>query len=212
MALVRPISERRTSRGSRQTVASIPDSARSADFPYHPTLLEIAQRQQEIDVWDALQVGGYRFAKPGTIIGFLMSAVMLFLAVTPIPPNWPWNIPLVIVAIFRAVAMAVCGLLWLDTPGGGPAPRAVGDRAVLRAENLHLMNGQPVEPYLATCTCPGCGDLSTHLIRSPPRASRMGDGHPAVPGLRAGMVARISVAVSPARAEPHSGAVAGAQA
>ncbi len=139
----------------------------SSDFPYHPTLLGIAQRQQEIDVWDALQVGGYRFAKPGTIISFLISAVMLFFALTPIPPNWPWNIPLVIVAIFGAVAMVVCGLLWLDTPSPGPRPERLEIAPFSRAENLHLMSEQSVESYSATCTCPGCGDLSTHLVRQP---------------------------------------------
>ncbi|MDT5115744.1 MAG: hypothetical protein QOE30_1483 [Mycobacterium sp.] len=167
MVLVRPISEPQTSRGSYQRVASLAGSATSADFPYHPTLLEIAQRQLEIDVWDALQVGGYRFAKPGFIISFLISAVMLFLALTPIPPNWPWNIPLVIVAIFGAVAMVVCGLLWFDTPSGGPRPERLAIVPFSRTENLHLMNGQPVEPYCATCTCPGCGDLSTHLVHQP---------------------------------------------
>jgi hypothetical protein len=35
-----------------------------------------SKRQLEIDVWDALQVGGYRFAKPGFIISFLISAVI----------------------------------------------------------------------------------------------------------------------------------------
>ena len=184
MALVRPISEPRTSRGSHQYIASLPDSATSGDFPYHPTLLEIAQRQQEIDVWDALQVGGYRFAKPGTIISFLISAVMLFLALTPIPPNWPWNIPLVIVAIFGAVAMVVCGLLWFDTPSGGPRPERLAIVPFSGAENLHLMNGQPVEPYLATCTCPGCGDLSTHLVRQP------AEGEPATVTRRCRVCAR----------------------
>jgi hypothetical protein len=165
MALVRPISEPRTSRGSLQRVASLPDSTADADFPYHPTLLEIAQRQQEIDVWESLQVGGYRFAKPGFIASFLISAVMLFLALTPVPPNWPWNIPLVIVAIFGAVAMVVCGLLWFDTPSGGPRPEPLAIVPFSRAENLHLMNGQPAEPYFASCACPGCGDLSAHLVR-----------------------------------------------
>lgn len=164
MALVRPISEQRE---TRQRRTNFPYPEMDSGFPYHPTLLEIAQRQQELDIWEALQVGGYKFAKPGTMISFLISAVMLFLALTPVPPNWPWNIPLVIVAIFGAVAMVVCGLLWLDTPKVGPRPQPLAIVAFSRAENLHLMAGQPVEPYLATCTCPGCGDLSTHLVRQP---------------------------------------------
>ncbi|MEE6136555.1 hypothetical protein SKC41_09430 [Mycobacterium sp. 050128] len=164
MAAVRPIPELRETSPRR---TDLPTSGPRGEFPYHPTLLEIAQRQQELDVWEALQVGGYRFAKPGTIISFLVSAVMLFLALTPIPPNWPWNIPLVIVAIFGAVTMVVCGLLWFDTPKAGPRPQRLAIVPFSRAENLHLMNAQPVEPYLAACACPGCGDQSTHLVRQP---------------------------------------------
>lgn len=36
-----------------------------------------------------------------------------------------------------------------------------------RAENLRLMQGQPVESYRAICACPGCGDVSAHPIREP---------------------------------------------
>src|SRR6201995_4744562 len=108
MALIREISEQQQTRPHR---ADLPHLGSDNRFPYHPTLFEIAQRQHELDVWEAMQVGGgYRFAKPGTIVSFLISAVMLFLAFTPVPPNWPWNIPLVIVAIFGAVATVVCGL------------------------------------------------------------------------------------------------------
>jgi hypothetical protein len=163
MALVRGISEQQQMR-RRRTNSPHPEADNG--FPYHPTLLEISQRQQELDIWEALQVGGgYRFAIPGTVISFLISAVMLFLAFTPIPPNWPWNIPLVIVAIFGAVATVVCGLLWFDRPKAGARPERLAIVPFTRAENLHLMNTQPVEPYVATCTCPGCGDLSTHLVR-----------------------------------------------
>ncbi|GBG36004.1 hypothetical protein NJB14197_30380 [Mycobacterium montefiorense] len=164
ITLAGPITEQRE---IRERVTDFPDSLRDSEFPYPPTLLEIAQRRHEIDVWQALQVGGYRFAKPGFIISFLVSAVLMFLALTPIPPNWPWNIPLVIGAVFGAVTMVVCGLLWLDTPKAAPRPQRLVIVPFSRAENLHLMTRQPVEPYRATCACPGCGDLSTHLVRQP---------------------------------------------
>ncbi|ORJ53175.1 hypothetical protein B5M45_29200 [Mycobacterium simiae] len=168
MAPVGPIRGPRKIRWSQKATAKPLDSvALEGEFPYHPTLLEIAQRRQEIEVWEALQVGGYRFVKPVTVASFLISAVMLFLAVTPIPPNWPWNIPLVIVAIFGAVVMVVCGLLWFDTPRAGPCPTALAIVPYSRAENLHLMHAQPVEPYCAKCTCPGCGDQATHRVRKP---------------------------------------------
>jgi hypothetical protein len=154
-------------RGFRQRFAKFPDPPVRADFSNHPTLSDIARRQQEIAVWESLNVGGYRFAKPGAIIGFLISAVMVVLAVTPIPPNWPWNIPLLILAIFAAVGTVVCGLLWFDNPDVGQQPELLEIVPFSRAENLHLMQGQAVEPYAARCSCPGCGDLSTHLIREP---------------------------------------------
>jgi hypothetical protein len=154
MALVRAISEQRD-----------PDGVRPDDSPRHPTLVQIAQRQREIEAWEALSVSGYRFAKPGTILGFLVTAVAVFLTVTPVPPNWPWNIPTSILAIFAAVAMVVCGLLWLDQPDAGQRPESLEIVPFSRAENLHLMGEQAIEPYYASCTCPGCGDESTHLLR-----------------------------------------------
>jgi hypothetical protein len=155
MALVRPKSGERV-----PSVPTVP-----MDLAQHPTLSEIAQRQKDIESWDALNAGGYRFAKPGTIVGLLISAMTVLLALTPIPPNWPWNVPLLILAIFTTVGTVVCGLLWFDNPDIGPRPEVLTIVPFTRAENLHLMNGQAVESYWATCTCPGCGDLSTHLVR-----------------------------------------------
>ncbi|WP_142278395.1 hypothetical protein [Mycobacterium europaeum] len=134
----------------------------------HPTLAEVAQRQREIRAWEALSVGDhYRFAKPGTIIGALLSTVLAVLVVTPIPPNWPWNIPTMILAIFTAVATVTCGLLWFEKPRPVPRPEPLAIVPFSRAENLRLMQGQPMEPYRAVCACPGCGDTSAHPIRQP---------------------------------------------
>jgi hypothetical protein len=167
MPPVRPTSKERPRREFSQRSARKPDSPAEIELPRHPTLLEIARRQKEITTWEALDVGGYRFAKPGAIIGFLATAVMVILAVTPIPPNWPWNIPLVILSVFTSVGTVVCGMLWFDRPDIGPRPALLEIVSFSRAENLHLMNGQAVEPYQANCTCPGCGQISTHLIREP---------------------------------------------
>jgi len=167
MASVRPKSQEKVRRAVRGPFTNVAESAVKTDFPHHPTLLEIAQRQKAIEVWEALNNGGYRFAKPGTIIGMLMTALMVYVAFTPIPPNWPWNIPLVIVAIFSTVATVVCGLLWFDKPNPGCRPELLAIVPFSRAENLHLMHEQAPEPYRATCACPGCGELSTHLVRKP---------------------------------------------
>ena len=143
------------------------DPPAKRDYPDHPTLLEIAAREKKIESWDALNVGGYPWAKPGTIVGFLVSAAMLVVALTPIPPNWPWDIPLVILSVFTSVATVVCGLLWFDNPDIGARPESLEIVPFSRTENLRLMQLQAVEPFQAVCTCPGCGHASTHRIREP---------------------------------------------
>jgi hypothetical protein len=165
MTLARPTNQQTVRRGVRELCPEPADSTVKSDVANHPTLLEIATRQKEIESWEALNVGGYQWAKPGTIIGSLTCAVLIFLALTPIPPNWPWNIPLLVVAIFTAVATVVCGLLWFDSPDIGPRPELLEIVPFSRAENLHLMQGQAVEPFQAICTCPGCGHTDTHRIR-----------------------------------------------
>ena len=167
VTLVSPSAEEGTRRGFRKRFAKVTDSPVEVRRPDHPTVSDIAARHREIEAWEARNVGGYRFAKPGTIIGSLVSAVMVILVVTPIPPNWPWDIPLAILAIFTTGATVVCGLLWFDRPRLPPRPELLEIVPFSRAENLQLMCGQPVEPYSAICTCPGCGDTSTHLIRLP---------------------------------------------
>jgi hypothetical protein len=167
MALVRTSAEEGMRRGPRKRFAKVTDSPLQVQRPDHPTMSDIAARRKEIEAWEARNVGGYRFAKPGTILGSLITAVMTVLVVTPIPPNWPWDIPLAMAAIFTAVATVVCGLLWFDRPRLAPRPELLEIVPFSRAENLQLMNGQAVEPYCAICTCPGCGDTSTHLIRLP---------------------------------------------
>jgi hypothetical protein len=169
MALARPTDQPWARRGTRQLSTKPADSPVKGDFPKHPTLSEIAARQKEIESWQALNVGGYWWAKPGTVLGSLLCAVMVFLAVTPIPPNWPWDIPLVIVAIFTAVGTVVCGLLWFDNPPIGPCPELLEIVPFTRAENLHLLQHQGTEPFQAMCTCPGCGNTHTHQIREPSR-------------------------------------------
>ncbi|WP_142393480.1 hypothetical protein [Mycobacterium sp. 4858] len=167
MALASPSPAQGHPRGPGQRVRTFADPVAGSGGRGHPTLAEVAQRQQEIRTWEALNVGGYRFAKPGTIIGALISAVLVILVVTPLPPNWPWDIPTMILAIFTAVATVTCGLLWFDKPHSPPPPEPLVIVPFSRAENLQLMAGQPVEPYRAICACPGCGDTSAHLIREP---------------------------------------------
>jgi hypothetical protein len=169
MTLVGPSAQEGMRRGFRKRFAKLTESPLEIQRPSHPTLSDVAQRRKEIAAWEVRNVGGYRIAKPGTIIGSLVSAVLVVLVVTPIPPNWPWDIPLAILSIFMTGATVVCGLLWFDKPRLPPRPELLEIVPFSRAENLQLMNDQAVEPYRAICTCPGCGDTSTHLIRVPAR-------------------------------------------
>lgn len=168
MALVSPSSGQGKPRGVGRAATKF--AGRPAAVPCrHPTLAEIAQRQQEIRAWEALNVGGYRFAKPGAVIGFLVCGSLVVLVVTPIPPNWPWDIPTMILAVFTAVATVTCCLLWFDNPHPPARPEPLAIVPFSRAENLRLMADQAAEPYRAVCLCPGCGDNSAHLIRGATR-------------------------------------------
>ncbi|WP_142274405.1 hypothetical protein [Mycobacterium scrofulaceum] len=164
MALVSPSSGQGGPRRVGRSSTEFAD--RAAPVPRtHPTLAEIARRQQEIRAWEDLNIGGYRFARPGTIVGSLVCGVLVVLVVTPIPPNWPWDIPTMILAVFTAVATVTCGLLWFDNPHPPPRPEPLAIVPFSRAENLRLMADQAVQAYRAVCACPGCGDNSAHLIR-----------------------------------------------
>jgi hypothetical protein len=167
MTSVGPTSPDKVRRASHEPPPNAVGPPAKIDSPDHPTLLEIAAREKKIETWDALNVGGYPWAKPGAIVGFLVSAVMMVIALTPIPPNWPWDIPLVILSVFTSVATVVCGLLWFDNPDIGARPESLEIVPFSRAENLRLMQEQAVEPFQAACTCPGCGHASTHRIREP---------------------------------------------
>jgi hypothetical protein len=165
MASGRPNPQENALRGPHEGFADHTDN--EAATVTHPTLSQIAHRQLEIEDWEARNVGGYQFAKPGAVLGFLVTAVLMFLAITPIPPNWPWNIPLVIAATFTAVGTVVCGLLWFEHPDIGPRPEPLQIVPFCRTENLDLMARQLIQPYQARCACPGCGEECTHLVRTP---------------------------------------------
>jgi len=62
-------------RGSHELCQEPADSPANRGLTSHPTLLEIGARQKEIESWEALNVGGYPWAKPGTIFGFLKMCI-----------------------------------------------------------------------------------------------------------------------------------------
>jgi hypothetical protein len=79
---------------------------RPTHFPRHPSLLEVSDRQREIDAWE--QAG---------------------------------------------------------RPGPSPEPLHVVPFSA--GENHYFINTQEKEPFRAIGTCPGCGNIEAHLLRTP---------------------------------------------
>ena len=138
-------------------------------FPDHPTLLEIAERQKEIDRWDLLDTSvRRRNAKWGCIAGSLTSVVLLVLILSPLPPNYPWDAPAGVLVLFMVVASAICGLVWYDDPNlGRKRPEPLEVVPFSAAENRVLMSEQQEEVFFPACACPGCGDVLVHKMRKP---------------------------------------------
>jgi len=137
-------------------------------FPDHPTLLEIAERQKEIDRWDLLDTSvRRRNAKWICLGGNVLSPTALIVAWWPsIPPHWPWDLFLALVAVMMFAVAMIAALVWHEDPNHGrkrPEPLEVVPFSA--AENLVLMSDQQEEVFFPACACPGCGDVLVHKMR-----------------------------------------------
>lgn len=143
-----------------------PDEGLVVDFPYHPTLLEVSTRATEIEHWEVINAaGGYRHCGSAcvglTVFGVFYTYVALD---RRIPPNYPWNIPLYLLAIAFFIAAAVFGMLHFYRPQG-PRPTPLEVVPFSAAENKVLLSEQEPEVYFTACACPGCGDVGVHQMR-----------------------------------------------
>lgn len=129
---------------------------------HHPTLGEIAQREQERELWLAAHLGGRRVA---AALCLLFAAVPVVLYYTTGLPT----LPVFLLAVASVLAAVVCGLVVWDNPEPGPIPEPLTILRYTREENIALMGDQEPESFHSTCVCPGCGQMDTHPVRQPVR-------------------------------------------
>ncbi|WP_375486423.1 hypothetical protein [uncultured Mycobacterium sp.] len=134
----------------------------------HPTLVDLAERQEAIADWEAMDRGGRRLARQLSVTCFALGVVAGITAAL---------VPQVTVAAAMSTGALLmtsvwCARIWWgDPPLHDPHPQALV--AFTAEENRRLMASQPPEPFRAVSACPGCGDTTAHLFRTP------GEGDPA---------------------------------
>lgn len=154
-----------------------PDEGFAIDFPHHPTLLDIAQRETEILQWHRQRARCARVDKimiaagaPGAIAGLLAFAAFL-------GSPWLWAAIPAFVLFLGCTLMFFIGLGEFAEHGhtypGAECPTPLELVPFSEGENRHLIARQEPEVFLAACACPGCGDVGVHFMRQPgPEAPR----------------------------------------
>ncbi|OQZ87913.1 hypothetical protein BST11_25460 [Mycobacterium alsense] len=137
------------------------------DFPSHPTLLEIAQRQRKIDRWDLDERRGRRRVRLTYTLSLVVGLLILVTGAL-----WAASADNILGAFQAAAGLPLCGVgVWAWTHrndkfhGNRPAPLVLVPFS--DAENRVRMSEQEPEVFLGGCTCPGCGELAIHKIRQP---------------------------------------------
>jgi hypothetical protein len=135
----------------------------------HPTLVDLAQRQEAIADWEAMNRGGRRLARQLSVTCFALGVVAGITAAL---------VPQVTVVAAMSTGVLLMTSLWCarvwwgDTQLHDPGPQQPGAVVFTGEENRRLLASQAPEPFRAVSPCPGCGDLSAHLFRTP------GEGDP----------------------------------
>lgn len=127
-------------------------------FRRHPTLLEIAQRHQEIEVWEAQDAPSPRWGVHAIGVGCLGLAAGLL-----VPALWIVGIAGCLTVLAGVVLIAVRH----SAAPRDPRPEPLKVVPFSMAENRYLLGGQEREPFRAFSACPGCGDVEPHSIRLP---------------------------------------------
>ena len=124
----------------------------------HPTVLEIAQRQQEIDEWCSARARWgrwFRLYGVGPLLVALLAAGLL-VAMGP----WVWPGLLLFGAAFVGVVVR-CNYPYI--PPDCPQPLQVVPFTANENAYHRYLQWEP-EPFRAWCGCPGCGDVDVHLL------------------------------------------------
>jgi hypothetical protein len=129
---------------------------------WRPTLVDIAQRQEAVADWEAMDRGGRRLAGQLSIT-CLALAVAGGVTAMLVP-----SVSLVVGIVTGLLAMAsvLCARVWWHDPRletARPQPPTV--EPFTADENRRLIQAQAPEPFRAVSACPGCGNVAAHLMR-----------------------------------------------
>jgi hypothetical protein len=130
----------------------------------HPTLVDLAQRQEAIANWEAMDWGGHQLARQLSVTCFAL-AVVGGITATLVPPV---SFVAAMSTGLLLMASVLCARVWWgDPPLRDPRPQPLALVAFTAEENRCLMASQAPEPFRAVSACPGCGDFAAHLFRTP---------------------------------------------
>lgn len=130
----------------------------------HPTLVDLAQRQEAIVHWEAMNRGGRRLARQLSVTCFALGVVAgITAALVP---------QMTVVAamssgVFLMTSVFCARVWWGDPPLHDQHPQPPASVAFTAEENRCLMASQAPEPFRAVSPCPGCGEATAHLFRAP---------------------------------------------
>lgn len=130
----------------------------------HPTQLEVAQRNQEIEEWRRRQEITRRRGLWGLVLIPLAVAGDIYLLMST--GSLLLGAMAFTLLVIAPVAWRVSFRYWRDGDGTiCPEPLAI--RPFVNQENSYLVETQAPEPFRAVCACPGCGEVDAHRILPP---------------------------------------------
>lgn len=129
----------------------------------HPTLVDLAQRQEAIADWEAMDRGGRRLARQLSVTCFAL-AVVGGITATLVPPVS--SVAAMSTGLLLMASVLCARVWWGDPPLRDARPQPLAMMAFTAEENRCLMAFQAPEPFRAVSACPGCGDFTAHLSRT----------------------------------------------
>lgn len=127
-------------------------------LPTHPTLGDIAERQEEIRHWTAEMTGAHRIS--GLLPSGFGGLATLFLAIS----LFTREAGLLCVAVTLLLITVWLITVWRADPSTNARPKPEPLTLVRFEdwENFRHMDLQQPEPFQAVSACPGCGDIKVH--------------------------------------------------
>lgn len=135
---------------------------------YHPTLLDIANRDMEIQRWDDEAAWCRKHWDRVARITAWVSGV-LWLAALTVPGFVATGILVLIALASSCLTVMVFSIRSEPLPElvGRPRPIKLKIVPFTQSENFSLVVNQAPEIFLHCCACPGCGNVSVHKIDAP---------------------------------------------